>query len=80
LKYIVRRQPETPGKVTLNLHAMSGALNETENQNGKIYILKLECKCSKKQPARFLKDANTGLIQQIVCSSGTTLARKTPAE
>jgi zinc protease len=39
LKYIVRRQPNPPGKVTLNLHVMSGGLNETESQNGLAHFL-----------------------------------------
>jgi zinc protease len=39
VKYIIRRNANPPGKVALYLHVRTGALNETEKQNGLAHFL-----------------------------------------
>ena len=39
MKYIVRKNANPPGKVSLDLHVRTGALNETDQQNGLAHFI-----------------------------------------
>src|SRR3954449_5722739 len=39
VKYIVRKNVTPPGKVALDLHVRTGALNETDQQNGLAHFM-----------------------------------------
>src|SRR3954447_6060357 len=37
--YVIRKNPNPPGKVALNLHVKTGSINESEQQNGLAHFI-----------------------------------------